>query len=206
MWDPKENAQGFTKEEQELWMNAPEWNDKQKIVRMRDERRQREREEQLRQQWDNSEEGRTFKKLAESFAACRKLLRQNPNAEQQAAQLGEKNYDVYARLKENLERANQAPRCCFVKTSGELCRAPKIKGQQYCCMHLAMMAARDKEKEFELPPLDDPNAVQVAITRGARGVLDGSLDEKRAMKLAYFLQLAVTNVNRVNFEPEYEDN
>jgi len=203
MWDPRENAQGFTKEEYELWLNAPDWNEKQKVVRMRDERRQREREEQLRQQWDNSEEGKLFKKLAESFAACKRVLKQNPNAEQQAAQLGEKNYDVYAKLKENLERANQAPRCCFVKTSGELCKAPKVKGQQYCCMHLAMMAA--KEKEFELPPLDDPNAIQVAITRGARGVLDGTLDEKRSMKLAYFLQLAVTNVNRVKFEPEYEE-
>src|SRR5690242_16161611 len=203
MWDPRENALGFTKEEEELRMKAKNWDEQQVAVRMRDERRRREREEQLRQQWDNSEEGRLFKKLAESFAACKRVLKQNPNAEQQAAQLGEKNYDVYAKLKENLERANQAPRCCFVKTSGELCKAPKVKGQQYCCMHLAMIAV--KEKEFELPPLDDPNAVQVAITRGARGVLDGSLDEKRAMKLAYFLQLAVTNVNRVKFEPEYEE-
>jgi hypothetical protein len=203
MWDPRENALGFTKEEEELRMKAKDWHEQQVVVQMRDERRRREREEQLRQQWDNSEEGRLFQRLAESFAACKKLVNQNPDAEQQAADLANKNYDVYAKLRENLQRANQAPRCCFLKTSGELCKAPKMKGQQYCCMHLAMMAV--KEKEFELPPLDDPNAVQVAITRGARGVLDGSLDEKRSMRLAYYLQLAVTNVSRVNFEPEGED-
>ncbi|HSM87838.1 MAG TPA: hypothetical protein VLT16_16910 [Candidatus Limnocylindrales bacterium] len=45
----------------------------------------------------------------------------------------------------------------------------------------------------------------MAITQGARGLLDGTLDEKRAMKLAYFLQLAVTNVSRVDFEPHEEE-
>jgi hypothetical protein len=203
MWNPKENGMGFTEEEQQLYIKAPDWNDKQKIVQMRDERRQREREEQMKQQWASSAEGRLFQKLSESFDACKRLLRDNPQAEDSAAQLDGKNYDVYEKLRQNLEQANRAPRCCFVKSSGELCRAPKVKGQQYCCMHLAMMVT--KEKEFELPPLDDPNALQVAITRGARGVLDGTLDEKRAMRLAYYLQLAVTNVGRVNFEPEYEE-
>lgn len=78
-----------------------------------------------------------------------------------------------------------------------------MKGQQYCCMHLAMTKA--KEETFELPPLEDANAVQVAIAQGARGLLNGTLDEKRAMRLAYYLQLAVTNVTRVNFEPEYQE-
>ena len=70
-------------------------------------------------------------------------------------------------------------------------------------MHLAM--TRAEKDTFELPPLDDPNAIQVAITNAARGVMNGTLEEKRAMRLAYYLQLAVTNVGRVNFEPEYEE-
>lgn len=204
MWDPRENALGFTKEEEEVWMAARgNWHAQQKAVQMRDERRCREREEQLRQQWDNTEEGRAFQQLAESFSACRRVLKENPEAEQQAEDLGEEKYDLYAKLKENLERANQAPRCCFPKSSGELCKAPKMKGRDYCCMHLAM--TRAEEDAFELPPLDDPNAIQVAITNAARGVMKGTLDEKRAMRLAYYLQLAVTNVGRVNFEPDYED-
>lgn len=202
MWDPRENALGYTKEEEELRNKAQDWKEKEAVRAIRDERRRREREEQLRQQWDNSEEGKLFQQLAQNFAACKRLLKQNPELQPQAER-DEKNYGVYAKLRENLERANQAPRCCYPKSSGELCKAPKMRGQEYCCMHLAMTTA--KEKEFELPPLDDANAVQVAITRGARGLLEGSLDDKRAMKLAYFLQLAVTNVGRVSFEPEGEE-
>jgi hypothetical protein len=190
----------LTKEEHEAWLAAKNVYERNRIEEMRDQRRLRERQEQLRQQWDNSEEGRAFQQLAQSFAACRELVAQSPEAASQAEQHGGEKFDVYARLRANLAKANQAPRCCFIKASGELCKAPKMKGQQYCCMHLAMTKAKDPE----LPPLDDPNAIQVAITQCARGLMDGSLEEKRAMKLAYFLQLAVTNVGRVAFEPDYE--
>lgn len=204
MWDPRENALGFTEEEDKIWMaGRGDWQKQQVAVQMRDERRQRERAEQLKQQWDNSEEGRLFQKLSDSFAECKRLLTRNPELAPKAEQLGDKNFSVYEKLRENLERANRAPRCSYMKTNGELCKAPKIKGQERCCMHLAMK--KTENEDFELPPLDDPNAVQVAITRGARGVMDGTLDEKRAMKLAYFLQLAVTNVGRVKFEPEDEN-
>jgi hypothetical protein len=202
-WDPRENAQGFTPEEEEVWKGGNDWSERQVAVKMRDERRQREREEALRQQWADSEDGRAFRKLARSFATCKRLLSENPEAESEAQEKGARVYAVYAKLKENLARANQAPRCCYVKTGGELCKAPKVKGQEYCNMHLAM--TKTKEDVFELPPLDDANAVQVAIAQGAQGLLKGTLDEKRAMRLAYYLQLAVTNVSRVNFEPEYED-
>jgi hypothetical protein len=200
MYDPRENALGYTKEEEELRAKAKDWAEHEVVRQMRDERRQREREEQLKQQWENTEEGRLFQQLANSFAACKRLLKRNAEAESQARQLGGKKYDVYSKLIENLDHANRAPRCCYLKMSGELCRAPKMRGQEYCCMHLAMMAAKEKE-DFTMPPLDDANAVQAAITRCARGLLDGTLDEKRAMRVGYFLQLAVTNVGRVNFEP-----
>jgi hypothetical protein len=210
MWDPRENALGYTPEEDKLRLKAIAeggWAAQEKITMMRDERRRRERLEQMRRKWVKSEEGRAFQKLAQSFEACEKLLSEDADAEQQAQEVDEENYAVYTKLRENLEHANRAPRCCYRKTSGELCRAPKMKGQEYCCMHLAMTTA--KQDKFELPPLDDANAVQVAITQGARGLLDGTLDEKRAMRLAYYLQLAVSNVSRVSFEPledeEFED-
>ena len=42
-------------------------------------------------------------------------------------------------------------------------------------------------------------------TESIQGLVDGTLEEKRATKLAYFLQLAMSNVGRVNFEPEEEE-
>jgi hypothetical protein len=202
-WDPRENALGFTEEEEKVRLaRRGHIDDFHKAVEMRDARRERERQEQLRQQWENSDEGRAFQKLAQSFSACEKLVRAQPEAEERAEQFGNAKYDVYTKLKENLEKANRAPRCSYPKASGELGRAPKTKGQQYCNMHLAM--TQTMEEQFELPPLDDANAIQAAITDTARRVAKGKLDEKTSMRLAYFLQLAVTNVTRVNFEPPYE--
>ena len=84
----------------------------------------------------------------------------------------------------------------------EPCRAPKVRGQKYCCMHLAMEAARPTK--FSLPALDDANSIQVALNKTAQGLVDGTLDEKVATKLAYVLQVAMSNVGKVNFEPEEE--
>ena len=199
----KENCRGFTEEEEAVWMAGRVIDERNVAVQMRDARREREGAERLRQQWEDSEEGRAFQQLAKSFAACRKLLAAQPEAAERAQQHGHPRYDVYAKLKENLDKANQAPRCCYPKTSGELCKAPKMKGHQYCNMHVTMTAKM--EQEFEIPALDDANSIQATITNTARRVAKGKLDEKTAMRLAYILQLAVTNVTRVDFEPPYED-
>jgi hypothetical protein len=176
--------------------------DMRRIYEMRDERRRREEEEELKEKWPSTEAARMFTQLAETFAACQKLIEDNPKI-QRAAQLADgERHDVFTMLRDNLEKANRAPRCEYQKSSGQLCRAPKMRGQKYCCMHLAMEAARPTK--FSLPALDDPNAIQVAITKGAQGLVDGTLEEKRATRLAYFLQLAMSNVGKVNFEPEEE--
>ena len=49
---------------------------------------------------------------------------------------------------------------------------PRIAG----IAEIAMTKA--KEETFELPPLEDANSVQAAIAQGARGLLNGTLDEK----------------------------
>ena len=58
--------------------------------------------------------------------------------------------------------------------------------------------------KFSLPALDDANSIQVALNKTAQGLVDGTLDEKVATKLAYVLQVAMSNVDKVNFEPEEE--
>jgi hypothetical protein len=39
----------------------------------------------------------------------------------------------------------------------------------------------------------------------AQGLVDGTLEEKVATKLAYVLQVAMSNVGNVEFEPEEEE-
>ncbi len=196
----EEDYQGFNKEEAELWRTVKTGADMERINRMRDERRRREREEELKEQWPGTEAARLFTQLAEAFTACQKLVEQDPEIQGAAKVADGERCDLFTMLRDNLEKANRAPRCEYQKSDGRFCRAPKMRGQKYCCMHLAMEAARPTK--FSLPALDDANAIQVAITRGAQGLVDGTLEEKRATRLGYFLQLAMSNVGRVNFEPE----
>lgn len=199
----EEDFRGFNKEEQDLWMKVQNGSDMDRVHRMRDERHRREQEEELKEQWPNTEAARLFTQLAETFTACQKLVEQNP-AIQRAVKLADGDrHDVFTMLRDNLEKANRAPRCEYLKSDGQLCRAPKMRGKKYCCMHVAMESARPKS--FSLPALEDANSIQVAVSKVVQGLVDGTLEEKRATRLAYLLQLAMSNVGRVNFEPEEEE-
>ncbi|HZQ91518.1 MAG TPA: hypothetical protein VFA60_06980 [Terriglobales bacterium] len=48
-----------------------------------------------------------------------------------------------------------------------------------------------------VPPLEDADAIQLALTDLARAVLAETVDLKRASVLAYILQTAVSNLKRV---------
>jgi hypothetical protein len=201
----EEGYQGFTKEEAELWSTTVKTGeDMDRVWAIRDARRRREAaEEELREQWPQTEAARLFTQLAEAFTACQKLVEQNPQIQETAKLADGERHDVFTMLRDNLEKANQAPRCEKQKSNGQTCRAPKMRGEKYCCMHLALEAARPTK--FSLPALDDANSIQVGLTKTAQGLVDGTLDEKVATKLAYVLQVAMSNVDKVNFEPPEEE-
>jgi hypothetical protein len=197
----EENINGFTHEEEKMWGETVKTgDDMRRMFNMRDERRRREKEEELKEQWPSTDAARLFTQLGETFTACQKLLEQNPEIETAAKLADGERHDVFTMLRDNLEKANQAPRCEYPRSGGRPCRAPKVRGQRYCNMHLAMEAARPTK--FNLPALEDANSIQVALTKTAQGLVDGTLEEKVATKLAYVLQVAMSNVGNVDFEPE----
>jgi hypothetical protein len=196
-------ANGYSDEEWEVYLRAKTTEDYSAVDRMRDERRRREQEEEIKEQWPSTEEADVFTQLAEAFTACQKMLEQQPGILQAAKLADGERHDVYTMLRDNLEKANRAPRCEYPRSGGQPCRAPKVRGQKYCNMHLAMEAARPTK--FNLPALEDANSIQVALTKTAQGLVDGTLEEKVATKLAYVLQVAMSNVNNVKFEPEEEE-
>jgi hypothetical protein len=199
-----ENHNGFTEEEQRLWYETVRTGeDMKRMFDMQDERRRREAEEELKEQWPSTEAARLFTQLGETFTACQKMLEQNPAIGAAAKLADGERHDVFTMLRDNLEKANRAPRCEYPRSGGQPCRAPKVRGQKYCNMHLAMEAARPTK--FSLPALDDANSIQVALNKTAQGLVDGTLNEKVATKLAYVLQVAMTNVDKVDFEPEEEE-
>lgn len=193
----------YTDEEWEIYRQAKTTEDYTAVDNMRDERLRREEEEELKKQWPSTEAARLFTQLGETFKACQKLLEQDPEIEATAKLADGERHDVFTMLRDNLEKANRAPRCEYPRSGGKPCRAPKVRGQKYCNMHLAMEAARPTK--FNLPALEDANSIQVALTKTAQGLVDGTLEEKVATKLAYVLQVAMTNVGNVDFEPDEEE-
>jgi hypothetical protein len=195
-----EDSMEYTEEEWEIFQNATTTEEYSAVDRMREERQRSELEQEIKKKWPSTEAARLFTQLGETFTACQKLLEQNPAMEAGAKLADGERHDVFTMLRDNLEKANRAPRCEYPRSGGKPCRAPKVRGQKYCCMHLAMEAARPTK--FSLPALDDANSIQVALNKTAQGLVDGTLEEKVATKLAYVLQVAMSNVGKVNFEPE----
>ena len=190
-------------EENELWRNAQDHEDNSAVHRLREARWRRETEERQKQEWNRSEAKLLLEQLGHAYTAYTEYVGQAPNMLHHAMANDPESHKMYDQLRANLERANNAPRCAHVKASGERCRAPKERGKRFCHMHLAMQLARPQK--LDLPPLDDPNSIQLAIMKATQGLVDGTLDPKQARMIGYYLQLASNNVGRVNFEPEYED-
>jgi hypothetical protein len=199
-----EDARGMIEEERELWSQAQTHDARLVIMQQRDERRRREHtaleKEQERRAWLTTRAGQLLKQLGECFAAYRECLMEDPRLQEKALEFDEVNQKIFDRMKTNMERAHSAPRCRYEKANGATCRAPRVRGKKYCHMHLMLEEARPTR--ISLPSLGDANAIQAAIAKGAQAVVDGKLEQKQASILGYYLQLALSNVGRVNFEEQ----
>jgi hypothetical protein len=211
-WGPKdgfgiregEDVLGLDEQERALWANA--FTDPQRAVikEQRDARRWREHQEREkereRQEWPASAAGQLLKKLGECFAEYRECVEKDPRLLEKALEFDEMNQKIFNKMKSTIERANNAPRCRHAKAGGGTCRAPRVRGKKYCHMHEMLEEARPEK--INLPSLGDAHAIHAAIAKGAQAVVDGKLEYKQASILGYYLQLALSNVGRVDFEEE----
>ena len=86
------------------------------------------------------------------------------------------------------------PQCQYIKTNGIRCGSPALSRQRYCYFHYEV----DRPKiSFNIPALEDANAIQLALTDVARAVADERLDLRRATVLGYLMQTASANLKRV---------
>lgn len=104
-------------------------------------------------------------------------------------------HELYRKLQENLGHANQAPRCEHVKADGLRCGSPRMKTGRLCYAHQRMADARPRT--LRLPPMEDPNSIQLGLMEVSRAMLDGQISEKTAGLLFYALQTAAANAGRV---------
>jgi hypothetical protein len=213
-WGPKdgfgiregEDVLGLDEEERDLWEHAYTDPHRAEIVKQRDARRLIEHQEceaeREREEWTTSRAAQLLKKLGECFAEYKECLERDPRLQEKALAFDEMNQKIFNKMRTTMERAHQAPRCRHLKAGGGTCRAPRVRGKKYCHMHEMLEAARPEK--IDLPNLGDAHAIHAAIAKGAQAVVDGKLDYKQASILGYYLQLALSNVGRVDFEEEPE--
>jgi hypothetical protein len=161
-----------------------------------------EYEEHQKQQMEGRERVRReaealIKKLGQTYDELTRLLGQNPEVARQVTDKSAADEEVYRKLRRNLERADCAPRCRWVKQDGTSCRSPQMRKHIYCHAHRQMMEAR--ALVLQLPALEDANSIQIALMRVQKSLIDDTITTKKAGLLLYSLQLAMTNVGQTTF-------
>ena len=93
--------------------------------------------------------------------------------------------------------------CRFIKANGLKCQSPAMRGSCFCYFHarkhvyVARPSARDRA--IELPPLQNEASIHAALDQILHAVATGTLDEQRAGKLLYALQLAQKTIYSAPF-------
>lgn len=103
--------------------------------------------------------------------------------------------------------------CRHIKEDGIWCKSAALHGRDYCYFHLtfrgrrvriAQQQARQQSWRLELPPLEDLNAVQVAIMQVLDAITGDRIERHDAGLVLYGLQQAASNLRgregRVSFE------
>jgi hypothetical protein len=159
-----------------------------------EEYRKKDLEEKERTQ---DEIQRRINEVGEAFRACREFIEQHPEVHYNVKDAGAREHAVYQKLRQNLERADTAPRCEKVREDGTVCGSPQMKGYRYCYTHERML--QTQSQKLQLPALEDANAVQMAIMRVQKALIDDEITEKKAGLLLYSLQMASSNLKHTTF-------
>ena len=156
-----------------------------------------ERQESEAEERVQSEAEALVKKLGETYEALTRLMQQHPEVDREITDKTAVDEEIYEKLRENLERADDAPRCRWIKQDGTMCGSPQMRKHIYCYAHKQMMEAR--ALALRLPAPEDANAIQVSLMRVQTALIDDTISTKKAGLLLYSLQLAVTNAGRTTF-------
>lgn len=90
------------------------------------------------------------------------------------------------------------------------CGSPAVRHNRFCYHHKrqreqllelnADRARSSRNSEFNLPLLEDANAIQVSLTQIMRLLASGQIDRKTASLMLYSLQIATTNLQHTTFD------
>jgi len=166
-----------------------------------EELRKREEEERRSEQ---EEASRLVREAGEAFRRAQQFIQSRPQLVRQVGDADAVEHELFEKLRKNLDRADDAPRCEKVREDGTTCGSPRMNGHNYCYAHERMLQAR--ARKLELPPLEDGNSIQMALMLVQRALIDDEISVKKAGLLLYSLQTAACNLKNTTFceaEDEY---
>jgi len=154
------------------------------------------------QQRAEEEAARLERELAAAYKACAGFRKSHPELVRKVGDAEAQEHELYMKLRKNLERADEAPRCEKVREDGTLCQCPRMKGYRYCYAHERMLQA--KPRKLALPALEDANSIQLAVMMVQKALIDDEISEKNAGLLLYSLQIVSSNAKRTTFGDEFD--
>jgi hypothetical protein len=105
--------------------------------------------------------------------------------------------------------SSAAPRCRHIKVSGTQCGSPALRNKNFCFYHqqdrpIAVDCFYNPDEystgEIILSPFEDAHSIQSVIRQIVQMVLQKRLERKTASLLLYALQIASSNLKRMEHE------
>ncbi len=101
-----------------------------------------------------------------------------------------------------------APRCRHIKTNGSQCGSPALRNNDFCFYHHEdrpfKVACYYKEEyplgHIDLPYFEDAHSIQLVLRQVVQMVMQKRLEQKTANFLLYALQIASSNLKRMELE------
>jgi len=101
-----------------------------------------------------------------------------------------------------------AARCRHIKVSGTQCGSPALRNKSFCFYHqqnrpLTVECYSESEwatGEIDLPAFEDAHSIQTVIRQVVQRVLQKRIERKTASLLLYALQIASSNLKRMELE------
>jgi hypothetical protein len=104
--------------------------------------------------------------------------------------------------------------CRHIKTNGTQCEAPSLSDGQWCFFHSRLHQRHSRFRPIEvasdsvlraqpvhLSALEDRESVQVALSVVINALASGQMESRQATALLYGLQIASSNLARMNSNP-----
>src|SRR6266436_10116571 len=101
-----------------------------------------------------------------------------------------------------------AARCQHIKVSGTQCGSPALRSKNFCFYHqqnrpLTVECYSEQQYatgEIDLPVFEDAHSIQTVIRQVVQMVLQRRIERKTASLLLYALQIASSNLKRMQLE------